>query len=105
VTGPAEDLERHLRARPEPGGPVAPAINQLTAGAPHADGTIPVALDASDPLGRPLWFKVFGRGGEALEQNGELVFRPYGRKPWELTVFAINENGGSSAKALSAPER
>ena len=68
-------------------------------------GTIPISIEATDPLGRPLWFKMFGQEGEALERNGELAFRPYGPKRWALTVFAINENGASSEKTLSASAR
>jgi hypothetical protein len=105
VSRSAQNLEHHMRGRPDAGRPVAPTFNDLAAGAPQADGTIPISIEATDPLGRPLWFKMFGQEGEALERNGELAFRPYGPKRWELTVFAINENGASSEKTLSASAR
>jgi hypothetical protein len=105
MIGPAHDVERHVRDRPEPGGRLAPEIHELTAAAPQTDGTIPIDVEADDPLGRPLWFKVFGHRGEAFDRNGELTFRPYGPEPWDITIFAINENGGSAERALSAPKR
>lgn len=105
VTGPVHDLERNIRARPEPGGRAAPEIHELAAGAPQPDGTVPIEVRAADPFGRPLWFKVFGHGGEAFTRNGQLAFRPFGPEPWDVTIFAINENGGSAERALSAPER
>jgi hypothetical protein len=105
VIGPVHDVERDIRARPEPGGRVAPEIHELAAAAPQPDGTVPIDVKAVDPLGRPLWFKVFSHGGEAFDRNGQLALRPYGPEPWDITVFAINENGGSAERALSAPER
>jgi hypothetical protein len=105
VTGPARDVERNVRARPDPGGRVAPEIHELAAGAPQPDGTVPITVKTADPLGRPLWFKVFGHGGEAFDRDGDLAFRPFGPEPWDVTVFAINENGGAAERALSAPER
>ena len=105
MIGLAHDVERHIRARPEPGGRVAPEIHELTAAAPQPDGTILIDVEADDPLGRPLWFKAFGHRGEAFDRNGELTFRPYGPEPWDITIFAINENGGSAERALSATKR
>jgi hypothetical protein len=67
VTGPVHDVERHIRARPEPGGRVAPEIHERAAGAPQPDGTVPIEVKTADPPGRPLWFKVFGHGGEVFD--------------------------------------
>ena len=102
VTSPAQSVEREISARPERGGPVAPEIHELTTGQPRPDGTIPIEVKAADPLGRPLWFKVFGHGGEAVDRNGELAFRPYGSQSWDLTFFAISESGSSAERTLSA---
>ena len=101
VTGVAETLERDLRNPREPGGRVAPEIETLEAGPPRADGTVQISLEAADPLGRPVWFQLFGLGGELLVRNRELAFRPYGPGPRELTVYAINENKGSSSRRLT----
>ena len=101
VTDVAETLERDLRNPREPGGRVAPEIETLEAGPPRADGTVQISLEAADPLGRPVWFQLLGRGGELLVRNRELAFRPYGPGPRELTVYAINENKGSSSRRLT----
>ena len=105
VTEVAQHLEGNLRALPKPGGKVVPEIELLAAGVSRPDGTISISLKAADPLGRPLWFKVFGRGGEAVDRDGESAFRPYGPEPWDLTVFAINESGHSASKHFVLTER
>jgi hypothetical protein len=97
-------VEGRLRARPEPGGAVVPTIERLAAGQRLSEGAFRIFLDASDPLGRPLWFKLFGYGGEVARQAGELAFRPYESGQAELTAFAINENGGVARESISLGE-
>lgn len=101
MAGVAQRLEGQIRTRPEVGGKVVPDIEELALGPERPDGTLPLSLRAVDPLGRPVWFKLFTAGGEALEREGELVFRAYGPGPRELTVFAINENGYAATQSLS----
>jgi hypothetical protein len=101
MVGVAQRLEGQLRARPEVGGKVVPDIEELALGPERPDGTLPLSLRAVDPLGRPVWFKVFSAGGESLTREGELIFRPYGPGPPELTVFTINENGYAATRSLS----
>jgi hypothetical protein len=97
-------VEGRLRSRPEPGGAVVPTIERLAAGERLPGGAFRIFLNASDPLGRPLWFKLFGSGGEIVRQAGELAFRPYQAGRSELTVFAINENGGVARDSISLGE-
>jgi hypothetical protein len=99
-----ELLEAHLRERPEAGGTVVPEIDRLATGPELPDGTVRISLEARDPLDRPIWFKIFSVGGEALTQAGELVFRPYGPGRREVTAFAINENGGVAEESISLGE-
>jgi hypothetical protein len=101
VTVVAKQLEEHLRARPDTGGRVVPKIDRLATGPRLPDGAVRISLDARDPLGRPLWFKIFGSGGEVLMHQGELAFRPYAPGRPELTVLAINENGGVARESIS----
>jgi hypothetical protein len=101
VAAVAKQLDVHLRTRPEAGGRVVPDIDRLAAGPEMPNGTVPISIEARDPLGRPLWFKIFSSGGEVLTQDGQLVFRPYGPGRHELTAFAINENGGVAEESIS----
>jgi hypothetical protein len=97
----AAELERHLAGRPEPGGKVVPEI-QIFAGAELRPGAAlaPLVLEASDPLDRPLWFKLFSRSGEVQQERDRLVFRPDGAGPHEITAYALNENGGVATRRL-----
>ena len=104
VTGPAQDVERDIRARPERTDEWRPDPGACS-GARQLDGTIPIEVRAAEPPGRPLWFKVFGHGGEAFDRDGGLAFRPFGPEPWDVTVFALNEGGGSAERALFASDR
>jgi hypothetical protein len=101
VAAVARQLDAHLRARPEAGGRVVPDIDRLAAGPELPNGAVPISVEARDPLDRPLWFKIFSSGGEVLMQDGQLVFRPYGPGRHELTLFAINENGGVAEETIS----
>jgi hypothetical protein len=104
VASVTEVLEAHLRERPEAGGTVVPEIDRLAAGPELPDGTVRISLEARDPLERPVWFKIFTVGGEALVQAGELAFRPYGPGRREATAFAINENSGVAEKSILLDE-
>ena len=101
VAAVARQLEVHLRTRPDAGGRVVPDIDRLAAGTELPDGAVPISAEARDPLDRPLWFKFFSSGGEVLMRDGQLVFRPYGPGRHELTVFAINENGGVAEETIT----
>jgi hypothetical protein len=94
VAAVAEQLEEHVVSRPQAGGSVVPTIDQVAVGDKLPDGSRRISLEARDPLGRPLWFKIFASGGDVLRERGELAFRPYGAERRTLTLFAINENGG-----------
>ena len=61
---------------------------------------VPISAAARDPLDRPVGFKISSSGGEVLMRDGQLVCRPY-RPRHELTVFAINENGGVAEETIS----
>jgi hypothetical protein len=97
-------IEGRLRARPEEGGAVVPEIERLAPGPQLPDGAFRISLEAHDPLGRPLWFKLFASGGEVVKEAGELAFRSYKPGRRELTVFAINENGGVARESISLGE-
>lgn len=101
VAAVARQLDVHLRTRPEAGGRVVPDIDRLAAGTGLPDGAVPISAEARDPLDRPVWLKIFSSGGEVLMRDGQLVFRPYGPGRHELTVFAINENGGVAEETIS----
>ena len=97
----ARQLDVRPAHAPEAGGRVIPDIDRLAAGTGLPDGAVPISAEARDPLDRPVWFKIFSSGGEVLMRDGQLVFRPYGPGRHELTVFAINENGGVAEETIS----
>ena len=65
---------------------------------------MPLIVDAVDPLGRPLWFKFFARGGEVLLEEGQLVYRPAAGTQ-AITVVAVNANGGTTSQDLELTVR
>jgi hypothetical protein len=97
----ADLLDRRISERPEAGGPVVPEI-QIFAGAEPKPGAkaVPLAVETVDPLGGPLWFKLFSPTGEVVEEDGRLVYRPEASPPHEITLYVINEHGGTASRTL-----
>lgn len=64
------------------------------------DTLTPLIVEASDPIGRPLWFKFFSQLGEVCMDKKHLVYRPAESGPQEITALAINADGGMAHRTL-----
>lgn len=103
VTELARELDHDLASRPKMGATeVVPAIHRFSAGRTEisVSGTVSLELEASDPLGRALWFKFFSSSGKVVLEEGRPVYQPEVPGPQEITVFAINANRGAASLTL-----
>ncbi len=57
-------------------------------------------VEAADPLDRPLWYKFFSPSGEVLLAEGRLIYRAAASGPQEVTVYALNANGGAARQTV-----
>jgi len=57
-------------------------------------------IEATDPLGRPLWFKFFSELGEVKFEARQLVYQPISPGEERITAYAINPNGGTDTHEL-----
>jgi hypothetical protein len=99
------DLARKSPASPAPaGGPasVVPQIRRFESASRTARVGAPVSLDVEvdDPLGRPVWFKLFARGGEVWLADGRLSYQAAEAGTREIELFAVNANGGVARTVL-----
>lgn len=105
VSGVAQDLDRHLVQRPAVDTEkVAPRIDDFAFAdrEPKPGVSMPLRLDAADPLERPLMYKFYSSSGEVLLEENRLVYRAASTGPQEITVFAVNENRGAASLILRA---
>ena len=99
----ARQFDRDLVSRPEmDGAKVAPEIRRFESLAREfqVGVSVPLEVEASDPLERPLWYKFFSRAGEVLLKEGRLVYQPASAGEQEVSVFAINANRGTASQVL-----
>jgi hypothetical protein len=98
----AQQVDAELIARPPKSGDVVPQIARFEAG--HvAGGDVRLEVDVSDPLDRPVWLKLFTRGGAVAREDGSLILRPSGKDATHVTLFASNENRGVASATLELP--
>lgn len=100
----ANTIEAELVRKHEPAeGRVVPEIRVFESRTRELNMNTPVALaiEAADPLGRPLWYKFFARSGEVRLVNGLPVYQPLTAGPQEISVVAINASRGSASRSLS----
>lgn len=99
----ARDLDQRLTSRPAEGRGVAPSITRFEPAQPEAAVGEPVRLrlEAADPLGRPVWLKVFAAGGELRVEGGATVYQSDTAGSHRLMAVAVNENGGVATSTTS----
>jgi hypothetical protein len=93
----AQVLDSDLVARPTAGNVrVTPEISRLgvLAGTVEVGSRAPLAVEAADPLGRPLWYKFFSAPGMVLREADRLVYATEVAGPQQLTAYVINANRG-----------
>jgi hypothetical protein len=100
-------LDEDLTSRPEAGGTVVPEIRRFEPLEQQyrADTGGPLALEASDPLNRPLRFKFYSSGAELVLEEGTPVLRPISPGSGRVTLIAENENRGIASLTLDLASR
>jgi hypothetical protein len=98
----AAALDAELSNRPRPGGAVVPEIRRFGPDErefrPDTGG--PLALDASDPLQRPLRFKFFSTGADLLLEEGRPLLRPAAPGSGRVTLVVENANRGVASQTF-----
>jgi hypothetical protein len=61
---------------------------------------VQVVIKATDPLRRPLWYKLMATQGEMLVQDNRLHLLPVPGEPAQLTLYTSNENGDTAEKII-----
>jgi hypothetical protein len=103
VADVARQFDQYLAVRPAVGvGAVLPQIQRFEARVVDEPTrvSVPLELEAADPLDRPLWFAFFSPSGRVLLEAGGLAYRPTRGGVQEVTVFAQNPNHGVASQTL-----
>jgi hypothetical protein len=100
----ARRFDESLVSAPVPAeGEDAPQIHRfdVSGKSVEAGKSVPLEIEAVDPLERPLWFKFFAPTGEVFRDvEGQLAYRPAAAGPQRITGYAINSDGGAATQAL-----
>jgi hypothetical protein len=67
---------------------------------PRVHVSLPLKVEASDPLHRPLWYKFFSAFGEVCLENNQVVYRSAKSGPQGITVLAFNADGGMAQRTI-----
>lgn len=102
VADVAGGLDAELTRRPSPDDhAVVPLFERVVVAAEAKTGQrVPIVLEASDPLDRPLWFKFFTTLGEVVLDGGQPLYTAADSGQDQLTVYAINENRGAASQTV-----
>lgn len=82
---------------------VRPQIRRvaLAEGRPTRGVPIALVLEAEDPLGRRVWFRLSAKGGEFSSHDGRVFYTPEAEGAHAVEVAAINENLGVATETLA----
>lgn len=82
---------------------VRPEIRRvaLAEGKPARGVPIALVLEAEDPLGRRVWFRLSAKGGEFSSGDGRVFYTPEAEGEQAVEVAAINENLGVATQTLA----
>ncbi len=82
--------------------PVRPEIRRvaLAEGKPSSGVPIALVLEADDPLGRRVWFRLSAKHGEFSASDGRVFYTPEAEGTQAIEVVAINENLGVATETL-----
>lgn len=100
----ASRLDESLITRPRlDEGQVFPQIRRFSVPAERVKtgDTLPLEIDAADPLGRPLWYKIFSPTGEIQLRDGSPIYIPSAAGEQRLTLFALNPNRAAVRQELT----
>lgn len=81
---------------------VRPEIRRLGLGgaAPSRGAPAPLELEADDPLGRRVWFRLAAASGAFSASEGRVFYTPEAEGPQAVEVTAVNENLGAARETL-----
>jgi hypothetical protein len=108
VGGLARQFDEDLSSRPDVSkGPVLPTIHrfELLVGEVRREREIPLDVNASDPMGRPLTLKFFSDTGDVLLREGRPAYVARASGAQRVTVFAVNGLRGSVSQTLEFEAR
>jgi hypothetical protein len=99
----AEQLDRLFTATPEVArSAVRPEIRraEVAEARPAAGDPVQLLLEADDPLGRPVWFRLSARGGEFFAREDSVFYAPAAKGRQTIDIVSVNENLGSAVRQL-----
>jgi hypothetical protein len=104
VAGVVRDLDAHVIRKPavRPGTSQPEVMRRFEASAaPHAVGVdVPLDLEITDALGRPLMYKFFWRQGQMHLTGGRPTYRSRAVGLQSIDVYALSPEGGVAHGAL-----
>jgi hypothetical protein len=86
----------------------APVIRRFAGAAMEAEAPaagVPLEVEASDPLGRALWYKFFTRSGEVRLERDRPVCRPTAGGATAITVYAVAVDGSTASRRVRLNQR
>jgi hypothetical protein len=99
----ARELDRLFTAPPDVArSPVRPEIRraEVAEGKPAARAPVPLVLEAEDPLGRRVWFRLSAKGGELFAREDSVFYTPEAEGRHAIEIAAVNENLGVAVQQL-----
>jgi hypothetical protein len=99
----AREFDRLFTAPSEVGrSPVRPEIRraEVAEGKPAARAPVPLVLEAEDPLGRRVWFRLSAKGGEFSAHENRVFYAPEAEGRHAIEIAAVNENLGVAVQQL-----
>jgi hypothetical protein len=99
----ARELDRLLAAPLDRDrSPVRPELRRVDVGEgkPARGAPVELLLEADDPLGRRVWFRLSARGGEFSSREGRVYYTPEDEGRQAIEVAALNENLGVASQTL-----
>jgi|GEM_PF-4920775 len=104
VAETARAIDGALTSRPEASrDQVAPTLTRflIEEQEAKAGSRVTIGLEATDPLGRAVWFKLFASGGQLTVDAEQLIYQPEAAGTYQITAFALNENQGVATRTVS----
>jgi hypothetical protein len=82
--------------------PVRPELRRVDVGEekPALGAPMELVLEADDPLGRRVWFRLSAKGGEFSSREGRVYYTPETEGRQAIEVAAVNENLGVASQTL-----
>jgi hypothetical protein len=100
----ARELDHLFSAPPDVAhSPVRPEIRRAevaVAREPTPGAPVPLVLEAEDPLGRPVWFRLSAKHGDFFAAEDGVFYTPETEGTHAIEIAVLNENLGSAIQQL-----